>query len=67
MAKLTNSIVIKGILDTENDTITEITKESENEYSLSGILDRFDGRMVTYSIKEDSELEVITEVDEMED
>lgn len=66
MAKVTNSIALKGIIDLENDTITEITKEAENEYSLSGILKRFDGRMSTLSIKEDTELEVVSEIDELE-
>lgn len=58
MAKKTTATNVKGILDIQEDTITEITKDAENVYSLSEILNEYDGKSVTISIKEEQELAV---------
>lgn len=58
MAKKTTATNVKGILDIQEDSVTEITKYAENVYSLSEILNEYDGKTVTISIKEDQELAV---------
>lgn len=58
MGKKTTSSNVKGVLDIENDLITEITKDNEIEYSLSELLAEYDGKHVTITIKEEKELPV---------
>lgn len=58
MAKKTTATNVKGILDIQDDTITEITKDAENVYSLSEILNEYDGKQITLGIKEEQELAV---------
>lgn len=58
MAKKTTATNVKGILDIDSDIITEITKDAENVYSLSEILNEYDGKQITLSIKEEQELAV---------
>lgn len=58
MAKKTTATNVKGILDIQEDTITEITKDAENVYSLSEILNEYDGKQITLGIKEEQELAV---------
>lgn len=58
MAKKTTATNVKGILDIQEDTITEITKDAENVYSLSEILNEYDSKQITLSIKEEQELAV---------
>lgn len=58
MAKKTTATNVKGILDIQEDTITEITKDAENVYSLSEILGEYDTKQIVLSIKEEQELAV---------
>ena len=58
MAKKTTATNVKGILDIQEGVITEITKDAENVYSLSEILNEYDGKTVTFSLKEEQELPV---------
>lgn len=56
MAKLTNTVSFKNaIIDFENDTITEVTKDTESTFKLSEIINRFENKYVSFSIKEDTE------------
>lgn len=65
MAKRTNSAQLKGKLDIDwtlgELIVTETTKDGEFEYSLTKLLEEFNGKNVTLSIKED---EVIAPIDE---
>ncbi|ELJ9052756.1 YonK family protein [Staphylococcus pseudintermedius] len=57
MAKLTNTVSFKNaIIDFENDTITEVTKDTESTFKLSEIINRFENKCVSFSIKEDTEV-----------
>ncbi len=60
MAKKTNQVGFKGILDVNfeegRSTITEVTKETEYVYDFFKELANFNGKSVTISIKEDNEI-----------
>ncbi|EKI4463997.1 YonK family protein [Staphylococcus delphini] len=57
MAKLTNTVSFKNaVIDLENDTITEVTKDTESTFKLSEIIARFEDKYVSFSIKEDTEV-----------
>ncbi|MDK1672899.1 YonK family protein [Staphylococcus saprophyticus] len=57
MAKITNSVAFKNaLIDLSTNTIVEVTKDSEFTYSLSDVLNRFEGKYVAITIKEDAEL-----------
>lgn len=62
MAKRTNAVSIKGELKLDDMTLTEITKEEEKVYDLLEILREYDGKTVTFSIKEENELPIKEEV-----
>lgn len=65
MAKRTNSAQLKGKLDIDWSlgelVITESTKDGEFEYSLSKLLEEFNGKNVTLSIKEEDQIAPIDE------
>lgn len=65
MAKRVNSAQLKGTLDIDWSlgelVITESTKEGDFEYSLTKLLEEFNGKTVTFSIKEEDQ---ITPIDE---
>lgn len=46
----------KAYVDVESDTITEIGKETNTEYSLSETLQAFEGRQFDITFKETNEL-----------
>ncbi|UXU70110.1 YonK family protein [Mammaliicoccus sciuri] len=57
MAKLAKTLSFKNaLIDLNDDSITEFTKDSEIRHSLSESLGVFDGKMVAITIKEESEL-----------
>lgn len=58
MGKSTKSVTynVKGVLDLENGTVTEISKEEEVVYDFTEILAQFDGKEIAMSIKETSEI-----------
>lgn len=57
MAKITNSVAFKNAtVSLADNEIIEVTKEDEVKYSLSEVLNRFEGKFVSLTIKEDSEL-----------
>ncbi|MFF3148161.1 YonK family protein [Streptomyces sp. NPDC057927] len=62
MAKRTSAVNIKGELNLEDMTLTEITKDAENVYDFLEILSEHDGKIVTFSIKEENELPIKEEV-----
>lgn len=62
VAKRTNAVSIKGELKLDDMTLTEITKEEEKVYDLLEILREYDGKTVTFSIKEENELPIKEEV-----
>lgn len=68
MAKRINSAQLKGKLDIDWSLgeliITESTKEGDFEYSLSKLLEEFNGKNVSLSIKEE---DVIVPIDETSD
>ena len=68
MAKRTNSAQLKGQLDIDWSLgeliITEETKEGIKEYSLGKLLEEFNGKAVTISIKEEDSITPIDETDE---
>lgn len=65
MAKRTNSAQLKGKLDIDWSlgelVITESTKDGEYEYSLSKLLEEFNGKTVTLSIREEDQIAPIDE------
>lgn len=65
MAKRVNSASFKGKLDIDWSLgeliLTESTKEGDFEYSLTQLLDEFNGKTVSFSIKEE---DVIAPIDE---
>lgn len=65
MAKKVNSVNVKGVLELNFEEglgrITEITKDDEIPYNLFEILNEFNSKTVTISIKEEKELEPIEE------
>lgn len=60
MAKRVNSAQLKGILDIDWSlgelVITESTKEGVFEYSLTKLLEEFNGKTVTFSIREEDQI-----------
>jgi hypothetical protein len=56
MAKLVNSVNLKGQLDLDTMEVVETTKETINTYDFLDILRNFDGKAVTISIKEENEI-----------
>ena len=65
MAKRTNSAQLKGVLDIDWSLgeliITEQTKEGDIEYSLGKLLEEFNGKTITISIKEEDSISPIDE------
>lgn len=65
MAKRTNSAQLKGKLDIDwslNElVITESTKDGDFEYSLTKLLEEFNGKTVTLSIREEDQIAPIDE------
>lgn len=65
MAKQTNKVGLKGILEVDFNggvgTITEIVREEPYTYNLFEIIEQFDGKTVTISITEDKELPTVDE------
>lgn len=50
------SYSLKGILDLENMQITEVSEDEEVVHDLDDIVRQFDGKEVTFAIKETSKL-----------
>jgi len=65
MAKKVHSIGVKGILDVNFDEgiarITEVTKDSEQVYDFFEIINEFNGKSISFSIKEEQDLTPIEE------
>ena len=65
MAKRTNSAQLKGQLDIDWSLgeliVTEETKEGVFEYSLGKLLEEFNGKAITISIKEEDSISPIDE------
>lgn len=61
--KTVNQTTGKGILEISFDegvaTITEITKDEEITYDFFEILERFNGKQVNFSIREENPIEPI--------
>ncbi|WP_215085410.1 YonK family protein [Exiguobacterium sp. s78] len=64
MAEIKHSISLKGVIDVEEMTITEIVKDEEKTYNLLEVLQRFDGQNATLSIVEKAALDPIDEEEE---
>ena len=64
MAEIKHSISLKGVIDVEAMTITEIVKDEEKTYNLLEVLQRFDGQNATLSIVEKASLDPIDEEEE---
>ena len=65
MAKRVNSAQLKGILDISFDegtgTVTEIVKDVENVYNLFELLEEFNSKHITISIKEENDIAPVEE------
>lgn len=65
MAKRTNSAQLKGKLEIDWSLgeliITESTKDGDFEYSLTKLLEEFNGKTVTLSIREEDQIAPIDE------
>lgn len=57
MAKLTHQVSFKGDFVYSDMEITETTKDSIDTYDLSEALKRFDGRLISITIKEELPIE----------
>lgn len=57
-SKKVHTINLKGTLDMDTMTITEVTKDAEYEYDFLEILRGFDGKEFSVSLKEEEELPV---------
>lgn len=66
MAKRVNSAQLKGILDISFEMgtglITEIVKDEERVYNLFELLEEFNGKSITLSIKEENDIQPVEEV-----
>lgn len=67
MAKLTHSFSAKGDFSFLDLEITETKKESIDTYDLKEYLKQFDGKTVTFSIKEETEAEPVEHEGEPEE
>ena len=60
MAKKVHSVGVKGVLELNFDEgiarITEITKDSEQVYDFFEIINEFNGKSISFSIKEEQDL-----------
>lgn len=68
MAKRVNSASIKGTLDIDwnlkSGIVTEVTRDGDSvEYDLFKLLEEFNGKEISISIKEEYKLPTIDEVD----
>jgi hypothetical protein len=65
MAKIVHNISLKGKLVFEVDqwVIVEETKEGETRYSLNKIIEEFFNQKISISVKRESELDSLVEVD----
>lgn len=65
MAKRVNSAQLKGILDVSFDTgvgtVTEIVKDEERVYNLFELLEEFNNKHITISIKEENDIAPVEE------
>ncbi|MGE8033876.1 hypothetical protein B1B04_09295 [Lysinibacillus sp. KCTC 33748] len=65
MAKRTNSIQLKGKLDIDwtlgELIVTESVKDGDFKYSLNKLLEEFNGKNITLSIKEEDSIAIINE------
>lgn len=57
-SKKTNQVSLKGELNMDLVEVTEVTKEGEFVYDFKQILQEFDGKQVSITIKEENELPV---------
>ncbi len=64
MAEIKHSISLKGVIDVEEMTITEIVKDEERHITCWKFLQRFDGQNATLSIVEKASLDPIDEEEE---
>jgi hypothetical protein len=56
MAKLVNSVALKGEFTLDTMEVVETTKEAINTYDFLDILRNFDGKTISISIKEENEI-----------
>lgn len=56
MAKLVNSVALKGEFSLDTMEVVETTKEAINTYDFLEILRNFDGKSISISIKEENEI-----------
>ena len=65
MAKRVNSAQLKGVLDISFDegtgTVTEIVKDVENVYNLFELLEEFNGKSISITIKEENDIQPVEE------
>lgn len=65
MAKRVNTASLKGILDIDFNagqaTVTEIVKDVEHEYDFFKLLEEFNGKTVSITLKEENELPTVDE------
>jgi hypothetical protein len=56
-SKKNTTVTINGLLDVDEDTITEITKNADLVYNFKEILRQFNGKDISLTIKESTELD----------
>lgn len=63
MAKISKSVSFKNaVINVDEDTIIELTKDDEKIYRLSDILRSWDGvENISFSIKQDNEMPTLDE------
>ena len=63
MAKISKSVSFKNaVINVDEDTIIELTKDDEKIYRLSDILHSWDGvENISFSIKQDNEMPTLDE------
>lgn len=66
MAKLVHNVSLKGKLAFEDGRwiIIEETKEGEHRYNLNMIIEEFFNQKISITVKRESELETMVEVDQ---
>lgn len=61
--KSTNKVSGRGLLEVDFSTgefvFTEVTKEGEYTYNFAEVLERFNGKNVSFSFSEDTEVEAL--------
>lgn len=58
-SKRNHSVVLTGLLDIEEGTITEVMEDADIVYNINEIINAFNGKEVSITVRETNELESV--------